>query len=87
MTWRVFVRHVEQFLNETNTPGLLLARERVQTVTAAGTANRVFDIEVYGQHEFFASGILVHNCIDAVRYALEPLMKRRGEISRRDFLL
>lgn len=25
--------------------------------------------------------------IDAVRYALEPLMKRRGEISRRDFLL
>lgn len=25
--------------------------------------------------------------IDAVRYAIEPLMKRRGEISRRDFLL
>ena len=87
MTWSVFVQYVGQFLNETNTPELLLARERVQTVTAAGTANRVFDIEVCGQHEFFASGILVHNCIDAVRYALEPLMKRRGEISRRDFLL
>lgn len=87
MTWSVFVQYVGQFLNETNTPELLLARERVQTVTAAGTANRVFDIEVCGQHEFFASGILVHNCIDAVRYAIEPLMKRRGEISRRDFLL
>lgn len=87
MTWSAFVQYVGQFLNETNTPELLLARERVQTVTAAGTANRVFDIEVCGQHEFFASGILVHNCIDAVRYALEPLMKRRGEISRRDFLL
>lgn len=69
MTWSVFVRHVEQFLSETNTPELLLARERVQTVTAAGVANRVFDIEVCGQHEFFASGILVHNCIDAVRYS------------------
>ncbi|MDU4299885.1 MAG: terminase large subunit, partial [Eikenella corrodens] len=82
MTWSVFVRHVEHFLNETNTPGLLLARERVQTVTAAGTANRVFDIEVYGQHEFFASGILVHNCIDAVRYALEPLMKNDDIVRR-----
>ena len=82
MTWSAFVQYVGQFLNETNTPELLLARERVQTVTAARTANRVFDIEVCGQHEFFASGILVHNCIDAVRYALEPLMKNGSIVSR-----
>lgn len=29
---------------------------------------RVFDIEVKDMHEFFANGILVHNCIDAARY-------------------
>lgn len=30
----------------------------------------VYDIEVDGEHEFFANGILVHNCIDAVRYVV-----------------
>lgn len=28
----------------------------------------VYDIEVEDMHEFFANGVLVHNCIDAVRY-------------------
>lgn len=29
---------------------------------------QVYDIEVERKHEFFANGILVHNCIDASRY-------------------
>ena len=29
---------------------------------------RVYDIEVDKVHEYFANGVLVHNCIDAVRY-------------------
>lgn len=29
---------------------------------------QVYDIEVEGEHEFFANGILVHNCMDAARY-------------------
>ena len=29
-----------------------------------------YDIEVAGQHEFFANGVLVHNCIDSVRYVI-----------------
>ena len=28
----------------------------------------VYDLEVEDMHEFFANGVLVHNCIDAVRY-------------------
>lgn len=28
----------------------------------------VYDLEVEDMHEFFANGILVHNCIDAARY-------------------
>jgi len=31
----------------------------------------VYDITVEGEHEFFANGILVHNCIDSVRYMLQ----------------
>ena len=30
----------------------------------------VFDLLVDGQHEYFANGILVYNCLDALRYAL-----------------
>jgi len=32
---------------------------------------KVYDLMVQDQHEFFANGILVHNCIDAGRYSLE----------------
>ena len=30
----------------------------------------VFDLQVNDIHEYFANGILVHNCLDALRYAL-----------------
>ena len=32
--------------------------------------DNVYDIEVDDMHEYFANGILVHNCIDASRYAV-----------------
>ena len=28
----------------------------------------VYDLTIEGEHEYFANGVLVHNCIDAVRY-------------------
>lgn len=33
-------------------------------------ADVVYDLTVAEKHEFFANGILVHNCMDAMRYAL-----------------
>lgn len=33
------------------------------------TRKRVYDLSVSDCHEYFANGILVHNCIDAMRYA------------------
>jgi hypothetical protein len=30
----------------------------------------VYDIMVEDCHEYFANGILVHNCLDALRYAV-----------------
>lgn len=58
-------------LQETNTQKCDFAAGHVQCVAPAGKRNRVFDLTVEGQHEFIANGILVHNCIDAVSYALD----------------
>ncbi|MGM5483258.1 MAG: hypothetical protein ACQESF_07385 [Nanobdellota archaeon] len=30
----------------------------------------VFDLMIEDQHEYFANDILVHNCIDAIRYGV-----------------
>lgn len=48
----------------------------VQTIKRIGKAKKVYDLTVKDKHEFFANGILVHNCIDSVRYSLEGDMKR-----------
>ena len=58
-----------------NTVKPSLVRVPVQAVCAQSRPERVFDITVEDQHEFFADGILVHNCIDALRYALSRLIR------------
>lgn len=60
-------------LINTAKPSLVLVP--VQAVCAQSRPERVFDITVEDQHEFFADGILVHNCIDALRYALSRLIR------------
>lgn len=40
-----------------------------------GMQLQVYDIMVDECHEYFANGILVHNCIDALRYAAESISK------------
>lgn len=47
---------------------------RVLTVQEQGIESEVYDLTVEDCHEFFANGILVHNCIDAIRYSLEADM-------------
>ena len=57
----------------------LLAVCNVEHVTSPESVGaRVYDLTIDGQHEFFASGILVHNCIDSVRYALDGYITRHG---------
>jgi hypothetical protein len=36
----------------------------------SGGTELVYDLCVAGCHEYFANGVLVHNCVDAARYAL-----------------
>jgi intein/homing endonuclease len=38
-------------------------------------SERVYDLHVEGVHEYFANGVLVHNCIDAIRYIVIFLAK------------
>lgn len=51
---------------------------RVQTVVALKKSATVYDLAIDGQHEFFAEYVLVHNCIDALRYALDGYIHRGG---------
>ena len=52
------------------------ARAAVHSVTGTRSKKRVFDITVDEEHEFFANGILVSNCLAALVY-----MVRRVELS------
>jgi hypothetical protein len=68
----------------TSTQSRRLARGRVLTVTEAGKADLVYDLTVQDQPEFFANGVLVHNCIDALRYACEGARRAGLARSRRE---
>ena len=37
---------------------------------------QVYDIMVDNEHEYFANGVLVHNCIDAIRYIFRKLQTK-----------
>jgi hypothetical protein len=49
----------------------------VLTVTDHGYASKVYNLLIDGENEFIAEGVIVHNC-DALRYALNPIMKHVG---------
>lgn len=57
------------------------------TVAAAEIAPRVYDLTVDGEHEFFGDGILVSNCIDAARYALEGARRAAADMKPKTRLI
>lgn len=62
----------ETGLSSTNIAGRYAVVEAVlQNTVGISESNRhVYDLEVEDVHEYFANGVLVHNCIDAVRYVV-----------------
>jgi len=48
---------------------------------AAGKA-RVYNLHVSEQHEYFAEGVLVHNCYDAIRYGLTNAPSKKPKPAR-----
>lgn len=69
LKWNAF--NVKKYSQKINMRKLKLVQGRVLTVTDAGVAKRVFDLTVEQDHEFFVGGVLVSNCIDALRYSIE----------------
>lgn len=57
---------VEKSSCQINTRG----QDFVVKVVSVGIAKAVYDLTIEDKHEFFANGILVHNCIDSVRYSV-----------------
>lgn len=60
----------------TATPRPVVVRDRVLDVCASGRAERVYNLTVGGVPEYFANGILVHNC-DAGLYAARWIITNR----------
>ncbi len=70
----------------TATPKHATAPARVLDVRAAG-AEPVYNLTVAGAHEYYANGILVHNC-DALRYVVSSLPKEpQRKYSEEDLIL
>lgn len=46
------------------------AQSPVEGVAIGKEKRRVYDLTIEGCHEYFANGLLVHNCLDALRYAV-----------------
>jgi len=44
-------------------------------INAAIRVEPVYNLMVQDQHEYFANGILVANCVDSVRYGCEPFIR------------
>jgi len=72
------VRYGHELLTvSTNSRKSRLVADRVLTVSVLSEKEpEVYDLTVKDQPEFFANGILVHNC----RYALEKYMKKKTTI-------
>lgn len=61
----------------TNTESNAFVQSNVLSITQPSSEKiAVYDLTVEGAHEFFVNGILVHNCIDAARYALDGYVSR-----------
>lgn len=79
MTSRKPASYAERYLSQINIENKSLAVCNVERVTSLkSVGERVYDLTIDGQHEFFASGILVHNCIDGIRYALNDYIKAKS---------
>jgi len=81
---RKFASNVKKYLFATSIASKKFAQGRVLTVIEAGIAEKVYDLTVIDEHEFFADGILVHNCIDALRYSCEGVRKAPQHRERKE---
>lgn len=76
-----FAPTAETSFLSTNTVKLNTVAAPVLSIVKDSRRCNVYDLTVEGTHEFFVNGLLVHNCIDALRYLVarkNSIMKRGG---------
>jgi len=79
MMFNALANGAEKYSWQINTKSNAFAPVNVRSVTQPSSEKvPVYDLSVEGAHEFFVNGILVHNCIDAARYALDGYVHRPG---------
>jgi hypothetical protein len=61
----------------TSTQKPFVAQRAVLGCSPAGTSAPVYDLTVDGEHEFFANGVLVHNCLAAAKYMIRKVNRSR----------
>lgn len=53
---------------------------KIQKIEIIEQPQNVFNLEVKKNHNFIIkNGYVMHNCIDAVRYSLEPVWRKKGQ--------
>ncbi len=68
-----YARIAEMNSQLTNTQKSDSVQEVVQIKVRKNKTERVYDLSIDGTPEFFANGILVHNCVDPTRYGFNYL--------------
>ena len=77
MTLKKYARIAKKSILPINTLERKHAAGNVE-VYYSGVAEKVYDLTIEDEPEFFANGVLVHNCIDALRYSLNDKIKKRS---------
>lgn len=55
---------------------------KVVSVEKTGRAEYVYDLTVDEAHDFFANNLITRNCMDSIRYSLEPFInKAKGKVA------
>lgn len=67
------VNHSSQDTQESSNTVITTAKLR-HFVIGESWKDEVYDLTVEGEHEYFVNGVLVHNCMDAIRYAITSIV-------------
>lgn len=68
MTSKENVITAEKISKQTNMTNPLVAQDLVESYSAG--KEKVYNLHVENEHEYIVEGILVHNCLDALRYGI-----------------
>jgi hypothetical protein len=68
ITNQEYANYAKKNLNATNTQLKNFAQDYVETLLELKTEQKVYNISVCDVNEYFANGILVHNCADSALY-------------------